>query len=74
MQTTDTKNAEVEEEERLTAEKEEKTVRMEVGNDKRKEKVIKKKTVEEGEDERERLGGFKTGKKLTAPAVAATAA
>ncbi|KAK5933421.1 hypothetical protein CgunFtcFv8_013906 [Champsocephalus gunnari] len=63
MQTAEMKNAEVEEEERLTAEKGEKADQMEVENEKRKEKVIKKITLKERKDESERMEDLKTGEK-----------
>ncbi|KAI4825188.1 hypothetical protein KUCAC02_020879 [Chaenocephalus aceratus] len=58
------KNAEVEEEERLTADKGEKADQMEVENEKRKEKGIKKKTLKERKGESERMEDLKTGEKL----------
>lgn len=73
MQTADMNNAEVEEEERLTAEKREKADQMEVGNEKRKEKVIKKKTLKERKGESERMEDVKTGEKLPTPATAVAA-
>ncbi|KAK5881512.1 hypothetical protein CesoFtcFv8_022298 [Champsocephalus esox] len=67
-------NAEVEEEERLTAERGEKADQMELENEKRKEKVIKKKTLKERKGESERLEDLKTGEEPPAPATADAAA
>ncbi|KAK5906214.1 hypothetical protein CgunFtcFv8_002099 [Champsocephalus gunnari] len=74
MQTADMENAEVEEEERLTAERGEKADQMELENEKRKEKVIKKKTLKERKGESERLEDLKTGEEPPAPATADAAA
>ncbi|KAK5900167.1 hypothetical protein CesoFtcFv8_009568 [Champsocephalus esox] len=67
------KNAEVEEEDRLTAEKGEKAERMKVENEERKEKVITKNTVKERKGESERMEDLKTGEKPP-PSATATAA